>query len=213
MKERNDTEIDLIGLDRVLSFVKSSSLFYLVMAGVGSLVCFYMQGNLIQVFTVPAELKQRGILLALGLMGALVLLISNYLFEEQFAAYKAFRHVLMRMVGAASIPVAIYLAFISALGEELLFRAALQPTIGLFGTSLIFGLLHLGPRGVASIWTLWAVLSGLLLGWMFQSTGSLWPPLICHFLVNVTSLLRLRVQYRRYRAEHGDKAKLASDPS
>lgn len=205
MKERNDTEFDPIGLDRVLSFVKSSSLFYSAMAGIGSLVCFYMHRNLIQLFSLPAELNRSLVLLALGLMGALVLLIASYLFEDQFPSYRAFRQVLMRMVGPASIPVAIYLAFISALGEELLFRGALQPVLGLWGTALLFGLLHLGPQGAVSIWTLWAVLSGVLLGWMFESTGSLWPVLICHFLVNVTSLLRLRYQYQRFRASHSEK--------
>lgn len=205
MKERNDTDFDPIGLDRVLSFVKSSSLFYLVMAVIGGLVCFYMHRNLIQLFSVSAEPNRGFQLLALGLMGAAVLLIASYLFEEQFPSYRAFRHVLMRMVGPASVPVAVYLAFISALGEELLFRGALQPVLGLWGTAFLFGLLHLGPQGVISIWTIWAVLSGLLLGWIFDATGSLWPVLICHFLVNVTSLLRLRLQYKRYRASRCEK--------
>ncbi len=204
MDDQKPTEIDDVGMDRVLNFVKSSSLFYLVMGSVGAMMCYYLHHNLIQLFAVPAELNRTLILLALGVMGAGVLLILNTLLESQFPSYQAFRGVLMRMVGAASMPVAVYLAFISALGEELLFRGAIQPSLGLLGTALLFGLLHLGPQGLVSIWTLWAIVSGLMLGWIFQSTGSLLPVLICHFLVNVTSLLRLRRQYKIFRAAKGE---------
>jgi membrane protease YdiL (CAAX protease family) len=41
-----------------------------------------------------------------------------------------------------------------------------------------------------------------MLGWMFDSTGNLWPSLICHFLVNAVSMLTLRIQYRRFLATH-----------
>lgn len=202
MQHQNDADKDDIGLSRVSSFLRSSTLFYVAMGGVGALVCFYEHNNLISGFSIPADWRAALNLLAIGLMGSGVLLILNYLFEEQFASYKAFRHVLMQMVGAASVPSALYLAFISAVGEELLFRGAIQPVLGLVGTAFLFGLLHLGPQGLISIWTVWAVLSGLLLGWMFDTTQSFWPPLICHFLVNSVSMLRLRLQYRRFLKAH-----------
>lgn len=209
MEDQKPTEIDDVGMDRVTTFVKSSSLFYLVMGSIGAMTCFYLHQNLIQLFSLPAELNRSLTLFGLGAMGAVVLLITNYLFESQFPSYQAFRIILMRMVGAASIPVALYLALISAVGEELLFRGAMQPSFGLIATAILFGLLHIGPQGIVSIWTLWAVLSGLMLGWLGESTGSLIPPLVCHFIVNATSLLRLRRQYKIYRshqgAAHGDK--------
>jgi membrane protease YdiL (CAAX protease family) len=165
-------------------------------------VSLYRHHSLKNILTLPSEMPGLATLLGLGILGAAVLLIANYLFEEQFPSFKIFRHVLMQMIGSATVPVALYLAFISAIGEELLFRAAVQPVLGLVGTSLLFGLLHLGPQGLISIWTLWAIISGLMLGWLFDATGNLWPPLLCHFLVNAISMLTLRVQYRRFLATH-----------
>lgn len=211
MQERNRAEKDIADAGRIEQFVKSSSLFYFAMAGVGFLICYYRHKNFIRIAQLPSDAKQALTLLALGVMGAIVLLIANYLFEEQFASYKAFRHVLMRMIGAASVPAALYLAFISAAGEELLFRGAIQPVLGIVGSALLFGLLHLGPQGLISIWTLWAILSGLLFSWMFDETGSLWPVLVCHFLVNSVSMLRLRLQYRQFLATLAEsEAKKAS---
>jgi membrane protease YdiL (CAAX protease family) len=214
MYDRKSTDKDDVGLDRVDHFVRSSTLFYVVMACVGGMICYFHHGSLSQIFGFPPELVKSLNLLGLGVLGAGVLLIASYLFEEQFSSYRVFRHILMRMVGSASVPMAIYLALISAVGEELLFRAAVQPILGLVGSALLFGLLHLGPQGVISIWTFWAVLSGLMLGWLFQDTGSLWPSLICHFLVNAVSMLRLRVQYKRYLADLAENKtgkKLLSD--
>ncbi len=170
------------------------------MGGVGGLVAHFQHKILISAFTLPSDWHLAGRLLSIGLMGAAVLLIFNYIFEEQFPSFKAFRHILMQMVGAASIPSALYLATLSALGEELLFRGAIQPELGLIGTALLFGLLHLGPQGLVSIWTLWAILSGLMFGWIFDATQSLIPVVLCHIIVNTVSMLRLRIQYRRFLA-------------
>ncbi len=202
MQDQNDADNETSNIEQMGNFVLSSSVFYVGMAGVGAMVSLYRHHSLKKILTLPAEMPALATLLGLGFLGAAVLLIANYLFEEQFPSFKIFRHVLMQMIGSATVPVALYLAFISAIGEELLFRAAVQPVLGLIGTSLLFGLLHLGPQGLISVWTLWAIISGLMLGWMFDSTGNLWPSLICHFMVNAVSMLTLRIQYRRFLATH-----------
>jgi membrane protease YdiL (CAAX protease family) len=200
MQNKKDARNEASPIEKIGDFVLSSSMFYVGMAGVGAMVSLYRHHSLKNILSLPAETTALVSLLGLGLLGAAVLLIANYLFEQQFPSFKVFRHVLMQMIGGATVPVALYLAFISAIGEELLFRAAVQPALGLVGTSLLFGLLHLGPQGLISIWTLWAIISGLMMGWMFESTGNLWPSLICHFLVNGVSLLTLRLQYQRLMA-------------
>jgi membrane protease YdiL (CAAX protease family) len=74
-------------------------------------------------------------------------------------------------------------AFMAALGEELLFRGALQPLIGLVPTAVIFGLLH--ATGLAHI--VLATLLGLWLGWLYQWTGSLWPPIAAHLALDLVT--------------------------
>ena len=58
----------------------------------------------------------------------------------------------------------LQLSVLSALSEELLFRALLGPLIGLVPSALVFGVLHVSPRGTSLAWPLWAFVMGLLFG-------------------------------------------------
>ncbi len=82
----------------------------------------------------------------------------------------------------------LVVATLSSFGEELLFRGLLQPTLGLIGQALVFGVLHQmrGPSRWA--WAAWAGVIGLLFGAIFASTGSLLGPLAAHALINGLNL-------------------------
>ncbi|QIN80791.1 CPBP family intramembrane metalloprotease [Rubrobacter marinus] len=74
------------------------------------------------------------------------------------------------------------LAVLSGVGEEALFRGALQPEIGIVASSLLFGALHVGPDRRYLLWTLWAVGAGFLFGALYAWTGvssPLWSPTPC----------------------------------
>lgn len=95
----------------------------------------------------------------------------------------------------------VLIALMAALGEELLFRGALQPLIGLVPTAVIFGLLH--ATSVAHV-TL-AGLLGLLLGSLFQWTGNLWSPIAMHMTVDLIAGLLLAHKLRpRVLSAQGD---------
>lgn len=96
----------------------------------------------------------------------------------------AFREVLGPL-DTASIAV---LALASGVGEEVFFRGALQPSIGLVATSLIFGLVHVGPDRRFLAWTAWAVLMGFVLGAIHEATGSLWGSVLAHVAINYENL-------------------------
>ena len=91
---------------------------------------------------------------------------------------------------------ALLFAALTAGAEELFFRGALQGLIGVWGQALVFGLLHPMPRKGWS-YTLYAALSGLAFGYAAALTGSLWPGLVAHFLINLQGLLELRRQSRK----------------
>jgi uncharacterized protein len=82
----------------------------------------------------------------------------------------------------------VVLALLSSAGEELLFRGLLQPWMGLLPQALIFGLVHQMPGPSRWIWVTWALLVGLVLGALFELTGSLLGPLAAHALVNGLNL-------------------------
>ncbi len=82
----------------------------------------------------------------------------------------------------------VVLALASGLGEEVFFRGALQPRVGLLLASLLFALAHLVPRRDLVPWAGFALLAGLILGALFDYTGNLLAPAIAHVLVNGVNL-------------------------
>jgi CAAX protease family protein len=84
------------------------------------------------------------------------------------------------------------LAALSGISEEIFFRGAVQGEIGIVGASVLFGLLH--PLNLSYV--IWASSVGLAFGVLYQLTGSLLPPMICHGGYNLAALLYLRYWYQ-----------------
>lgn len=180
------------------TLVSTSFIIYGAMICVGLLMIHFAHDQLAQRFAWTLGAQEWGRTLAIAALGTGVLLVLSYFFEEYAPSFRALQSAFALILGRISIPTAVYLAAVSSLGEEILFRGAIQPSLGLLGTSILFGLLHVGPTGVLSSWSLWAVLAGLLLGWMSDALGTLWAPILCHFLVNLTSMIRLRMMFQSY---------------
>lgn len=86
----------------------------------------------------------------------------------------------------------LLVAGLSSLGEELLFRGLLVPTVGLWLSSAAFGFAHQMKGPSRWVWAGWATVVGLTLGAIFATTGSLVGPLLAHALVNAANLTYLR---------------------
>lgn len=87
----------------------------------------------------------------------------------------------------------IMIAGLAAFGEELIFRSLLQPLLikscknihlGIFITSAIFSLIHFEFYGFLP-----RLVLGLLLGYMFYYSRSIWVPMIMHFVNNGTVVI------------------------
>lgn len=92
------------------------------------------------------------------------------------------------LLGPLTAGQALLLAGLSAAGEELLFRGAMQPSLGLWLTSLIFALLHFPGRLRLWPWTLSAGLLGLGFGVIAERSAHLGGPLLAHFVINALNL-------------------------
>lgn len=102
-------------------------------------------------------------------------------------------HADLRPIAKHIPPVGIVvLAVLSSLGEEVLFRGLLQPWVGLLAQAALFGIVHFVPGRSRWVWVSWATAMGLVLGAMFQLSGSLLGPLAAHALINGVNLAYLR---------------------
>lgn len=122
--------------------------------------------------------------LALGLAIVFGSRMALYRFDWARSLHREFRHLLYPM---SDVEIVI-LAVASSVGEEMFFRGALLPAIGLWGSSAIFALLHIGPKARYLPWTFSSFVAGVLFGAIFLWTGDLTGPVVAHFLINFLNL-------------------------
>lgn len=92
------------------------------------------------------------------------------------------------LLGPLSSREIVILALASSIGEELLFRGALLPWMGVWVQAIVFAMLHVGPGRRFLPWTLSAAVLGVAFGWLAVWTGNLGGPIAAHFAVNFLNL-------------------------
>ncbi len=175
-------------------------LFYSLMAG-GGLLWMYLRGTHVEQLAPP---EPDVLLRALGLGGlAAAVGIAGARLGKRFSrSMRLLERSLRRLLHGLAPGTLVLLAVCSALGEELFFRAAMQPQLGLWATSLVFGMMHaFAPHDPAAeeqatgypglAWAGFAFLGGLVLGGLYLWSGSLWAPTSSHFLLNLVQLRHL----------------------
>lgn len=163
-------------------FIKASSIVYVIMAVVGFEICWWYHQN-VKALLGPIN-HEAGVTFGIIAAAVFFLCICQRYMEMQFPSYRRFKMSLASIFSGVSLFGAVWLALLSSVAEELLFRGALQPFLGIWVTSALFGLLHLDAEGGVCAWTVWAVLAGVILGAVVSVTGSLWPAIVIHFVVN-----------------------------
>ncbi len=123
-----------------------------------------------------------GIALGLAIVALSRLSVRRWMWARRL--HTDFRDIL----GELSTSEILILAVASAVGEELLFRGALLPWLGLWAQAVIFALLHIGPGRRFLPWTASAFVIGLGFGWLSLATGDLGAPIVCHFTINCLNL-------------------------
>ena len=108
-----------------------------------------------------------------------------------------------RLIDGASRGGLVLVSVFSGIGEEALFRGAVQQEFGLVAASLLFGLAHVGPDHRYLVWTAWAVLAGFLFGVLYETTGGLLAPALAHAAHNAATLLLWKRSRSRFLKENG----------
>ncbi len=123
-----------------------------------------------------------GLIMGLGVVFASRL--SIYRFEWARALHRDFR----ARIGPLPDSEIVILALASSIGEEVFFRGALMPVVGLGLSSLAFAALHVGPKLRHLAWTASSFVVGMMLAQLFKWSGDLTGPVIAHFTVNFLNL-------------------------
>jgi membrane protease YdiL (CAAX protease family) len=117
----------------------------------------------------------------------------GYVFASRYATHRfewgrALHRDLRALLGPLTDGEIVVLALASAVGEEVFFRGALLPAVGLLASSVIFALLHVGPKLRFLPWTVSTFVAGMLFGQLFLWSGDLSGPVVAHFTVNLLNL-------------------------
>jgi len=80
------------------------------------------------------------------------------------------------------------LAAASSVGEEMLFRGALLPMMGLGLSSALFAAMHVRAQWRFLPWTIMSFIMGLAMGLLYQKLGNLGAPIVAHFTINLLNL-------------------------
>lgn len=137
---------------------------------------------------VPQSELAFGISLAFGAaIGIVAIVVTRWLLMRAGWA-RTLRAEFRMLVDGMSPLKLVLVGLTSGVAEELFFRGAIQPLAGLVPTSLVFGLVHIGPRREFLPWTLSALGMGFALGGLYEATGFIEGPMLAHALINMINL-------------------------
>ncbi len=173
-------------------FVRSALIFYGVM-GCGALLWRMSSPGESILHPAASVDPAKGMAFALGagiVVGLLAVGLSEIL-TRATALGKSLADVLGEGLAGIGHADALLLALASGTAEELFFRGALQPAVGIFWASIAFGACHFLPRRELALWSLYAVGMGFALGGLYEWTGQILAPIAAHVVVNGVNLPRL----------------------
>lgn len=124
----------------------------------------------------------------LGVPIGLLVVVLSRLSTTSFAWARRLHQGFRNILGEQSDREILILALASSVGEELFFRGALLPWLGVWPQALLFALLHIGPGRRFLPWTLAALVIGALLGYLCIATGNLGAAILVHFTINFLNL-------------------------
>jgi membrane protease YdiL (CAAX protease family) len=159
-----------------------------LIAGLGSYVWFESPWTFPEPWLELSPLMSHGYSAVLGLTLGLVVVAGTRVAVQRSSWARLLHDELRPLARGLPGQAVFWLASLSALGEELLFRSLLQPATNWVVQALVFGLVHQLPGRARWIWVTWATIMGFALGALYALTGSLVGPILAHALINGMNL-------------------------
>ena len=121
---------------------------------------------------------------ALGLLVVFLSRLATHRLEWARVLHMEFHAVVHELTSKELL----LLAVASSVGEELFFRGALLPAVGLWPQAALFALLHVRLKARFLPWTLMSFVIGAGLGQLYLLLGDLGGPIAAHFTINFINL-------------------------
>ncbi len=174
--------------------------FYAFVGLVFGAVAIYVRGEL---WTHPqpwlslSPLSAHAYSILLGFTVGLVGVGSTFALVKRTSWAKLLHDELRPSVTDMPLSGIVAVAIFSSIGEEILFRSVLQTATNVWIQALVFGLAHQLPGRSRWTWVLWAMIMGLIFGFLFEATGSLLGPIVAHATINGMNLRFLQTHQVR----------------
>ncbi|MGM0635353.1 MAG: CPBP family intramembrane glutamic endopeptidase [Bacteroidota bacterium] len=168
------------------------------------ILSFSDQYNYNEIFNVEAPVLSTiiglGFGLAVAFLGWLILQASYFDKVNQF-----FGDFFSKL--ELSWPDVLFYSFCAGVGEEILFRGAIQPFIGIWPTALVFVLLHgyITPKDIPkSVYGVFLVLISAGFGYLMKYYG-IYAAAAAHFIYDVVMFGFLKIQNDKQRQAEPDE--------
>ena len=100
---------------------------------------------------------------------------------------RLYRDTLRPLFATVGLRDVVVISVAAGVGEELLFRGALQAEAGLAVASVVFGFFHIGGRDTVAFGA-WVMVMGAGLGWLAVATGGLLAPIVAHGVYDAAAI-------------------------
>ncbi|MEM0154402.1 MAG: type II CAAX endopeptidase family protein [Methanothrix sp.] len=130
-----------------------------------------------------------------ALVYGITVFLAILLLEFGIGAFQEITHIplptnVSKLLGGLPAYFFAFAVIVAPIDEEILFRGFLVPRIGIILSALIFGILHFLSYASISEFIA-AFVFGLIAGYAFKRTRSLYSTIIPHILVNMLGILAL----------------------
>ncbi|MBM4387778.1 MAG: CPBP family intramembrane metalloprotease [Deltaproteobacteria bacterium] len=172
--------------------IRIVALFYLALSAIS-----FLLAHIFEIEGFGALSSERAGLIPstlLGVSSAFFVFSISGLSAEYFAWAKRLNRLFTELLGKITMREAIVFSLASGIGEELFFRAFLIPLAGFYISTILFALMHGAFMRPLRAWSLFALFSGAILGWLFIFTGGILAPAIAHVLVNFLSFRSIIIE-------------------
>ena len=136
--------------------------------------------------------------LGMGLGVAALLALVNFVvlrvappIQPVRAIRRLYRETLRPLFATASSLEIVCISLAAGVGEELLFRGAVQAEFGVIVASVLFGVAHIGGRSSVAF-GLWVIVMGFGLGGLAHAAGGLLAPMEAHAAYDAVAISYIR---------------------